>query len=136
MCMSVPHIAVLRMRISTSLWPTCGLGASVIQMPGSRLVLDRVLIPTFYGRSTSDLFDGLPGAGRLLLAHELLDHSHEHRTLWSRQVGAEEDAAFEADDARAVALDRQLEGCGRLAQEGDDSLGAGLQLAERVGFEE
>src|ERR1700752_1504654 len=44
MCMSVPQIAVLRMRMSTSLGPTWGLGASVIQMPGSRFVFARVLM--------------------------------------------------------------------------------------------
>src|SRR6185369_1615539 len=48
MCMSVPQIAVLRMRISTSLGPTAGLGPSVIQMPGSRRALASVLMRQVY----------------------------------------------------------------------------------------
>src|SRR5512134_1514644 len=36
MCMSVPQIAVLRIRIRTSLCPTAGSGTSSIQMPGAR----------------------------------------------------------------------------------------------------
>src|ERR1700744_2193189 len=34
--MSVPQIAVRLMRIITSLWPTSGLGTSVIVRPGAR----------------------------------------------------------------------------------------------------
>jgi hypothetical protein len=41
--MSVPQIAVLRILMSTSLWPTSGFGASAIQMPGSRFVFASVL---------------------------------------------------------------------------------------------
>ena len=43
-CISVPQIAVLRIRIITSFGPTTGFGASVIQIPGSLRALVSVLI--------------------------------------------------------------------------------------------
>src|SRR5687768_3972771 len=98
MCMSVPQIAVLRMRISTSLWPTWGFSASVIQIPGSRRVLARVLIPEILrdlrhplevvARFLGEVMAGIPGdhmqqdlAGHVVVLEilgEQLGREHEH----------------------------------------------------------
>src|ERR1700676_2546841 len=44
MCMSVPQIAVLRMRISTSFGPIVGFSTSAIQIPGSALAFTSAFI--------------------------------------------------------------------------------------------
>ena len=59
MCMSVPQIAVLRMRISTSLGPMVGSATSISQMPGSALALTSA----FMGGSSGDEAELAPGGG-------------------------------------------------------------------------
>src|SRR6266849_2762079 len=55
------------------------------------------------------LLHGLPGPCRDLLAERLLDERHEDRSSGTRDVGAEDLAALHPQDARAIALDGQLE---------------------------
>src|SRR6266478_8666122 len=80
------------------------------------------------------LFHGLRGPCRDLLAERLLDERHEDRSPGTRDVGAEDLAALQAQDARAVELDRQLElRPGPVAQERDHALRAGRQLERSIG---
>src|SRR5258706_5793283 len=85
--------------------------------------------------SPGDLGDRLPRPRRLLLAERLLDQLHEHGTLRSRQIGAEDFSILHRQDAGAVHLDGQLDlRLGTPAQEGDDAFRLRTHLERAVGI--
>jgi hypothetical protein len=72
--------------------------------------------------SPSDFRDGPPRTGRQLRAERLFDQCHEDRPLGAGDVGAEDVAAVDRENARAVDLSRERElGRWSFAQERDDA---------------
>src|SRR5207253_11486494 len=55
------------------------------------------------------LRDSLPGTGRHLFTKRLLEQHHEHRSLGSRQIGAEHFPSRHAENTCAIPLDGQLQ---------------------------
>src|SRR6266581_1252928 len=68
----------------------------------------RVSVVRFY-ILPSDFRDGLPCTGRQLLAKRVLDQRHEDRPLGAGDVGAEDVATVDRENARAVDLSRESE---------------------------
>src|SRR6476659_6294300 len=85
------------------------------------------------------LLDGGERSGRYGLAECAFEQAHENRTLRRRGVSREDFGAGQLEDCGAIAFYRQLDaGCGRVAEEADDSLGMGrkAEFRERIRSDE
>src|SRR5438876_530129 len=79
--------------------------------------------------SPRHLRDRIPRPRREIFPERLLDQRHEHRTLRSRQIGAEDFAILDRENARTVQLDGQRDfRFGPAAQKRDDAFCLGIDL--------